>query len=146
MARLPVCVLVVVCTSGTAVAQYARYPRQQPALSPVALSERVRPIAAKPAAQVEAKPSIDVDAVLSLDSLRGPIRTEQEQILVDLIANTADSEVDEKTDYYFRLGELYAKQQRFWRMKSAELATATDASRKKQSAQAADQAKTYLLK
>ncbi|HEX5062450.1 MAG TPA: tetratricopeptide repeat protein [Kofleriaceae bacterium] len=101
---------------------------------------------AKPTAQVETKPSIDADAVLSIEDLRSPIRTEQEQILVDLIANTADSEVDEKTDYYFRLGELYAKQHRFWRMKSVELATATDATRKKQSAQAADQAKTYLLK
>jgi len=146
MARLAVCVLVVVCTSGTAVAQYARYPRQQPAPPPVVLSERVTPAVVKPAAQAAAKPSIDVDAVLSIEGLRGELRTEQEQILVDLIANTADSEVEEKTDYYFRLGELYAKQHRFWRMKSAELATAATEASRKQSAQAANQAKAYLLK
>ena len=32
---------------------------------------------------------------------------------------TPDSEVEEKSDYYFRLGELYAKQQRYWRLKAS---------------------------
>jgi hypothetical protein len=32
---------------------------------------------------------------------------EQEQILAELIQNTPDAEVEEKSDYYFRLGELY---------------------------------------
>ncbi|HEY5925684.1 MAG TPA: tetratricopeptide repeat protein [Kofleriaceae bacterium] len=133
--------------SGTAAAQHARYPRQQPTPVPPALSDRVKPIVAKPAGQSAAKPSIDADAVLSIEGLQGPIRTEQEQILADLITNTPDSEVEEKTDYYFRLSELYTKQQRFWRMKAAELsAGATDASRKQQAAKAADNAKLYLLK
>ena len=80
-----------------------------------------------------AKPSIDSDAVLSIDSLRGPVREEQEQILLQLIADTPDSAADEKADYYFRLGELYAKQFRFWRVKTGD-------------PQAANKAKAYLLK
>jgi TolA-binding protein len=146
MTRLPVCVLAVLWTSGTAAAQYARYPRQQPTPAPPALSDRVRPLIAKPTGQSAGKPSIDADAVLSIESLRGAIRNEQEGILADLITNTPDTEVEEKTDYYFRLGELYAKQHRFWRTKSAELAAAATDQSRRESAQAANNAKTYLLK
>ena len=142
MTRLAVCVLVLSSVSGNAAAQHARYPRQQPLPTPPALSDRVKPIVVKPASQAAAKPSVDADAVLSIESLRGAIRTEQEQILASLIDNTPDAEVEEKTDYYFRLGELYAKQHRFWRMKSSELA----ASDRTQSGQAAEKAKLYLLK
>src|SRR5687768_9394569 len=140
MTRLAACVLILVGT-GNAAAQHARYPRQQVAPTPPVLSDRVKPIAPKPA-QVAAKPSIDADVVLSIDGLRGAIRSEQEQILAELVNNTPDSEVEEKADYYFRLGELCAKQHRFWRMKSSELA----ATSKQESAQAAEKAKLYLLK
>jgi TolA-binding protein len=146
MARLPVCVLVLVCASGTAAGQHARYPRQQPPPPTVVLSERVQPLVAKPAGAAATKPSIDADAVLSIEGLQGPVRAEQEQILADLITNTPDSETDEKSDYYFRLGELYAKQHRFWRIKHAELAPRTGAADRQQAAQAANHAKLYLLK
>ncbi|HSD89253.1 MAG TPA: tetratricopeptide repeat protein [Kofleriaceae bacterium] len=147
MARLPVCVMLAIVgtveVSGTASAQLARYPRQQPAPPPAVLSERVKPPAAKPAVDpsAAAKPAIDADAVLSIESLRGAMRIEQEQILVQLIENTPDSEVEEKSDYYFRLGELYAKQHRFWRMKSIELAA-----NQKEAVQASNKAKEFLLK
>jgi tetratricopeptide (TPR) repeat protein len=114
MARLAVCVVVLVAASSPALAQHARYPRQQPVTA---------------AAPGGTKPSIDADAVLSIDSLRGAVRTEQEQILADLITNTPDSEVEEKADYYFRLGELYANLQLTSR-RSGQL----------------DRAKNYLLK
>jgi len=96
--------LVLVVLAGTASAQATRYPRQ--------------PLVPKPA--VRPPPSIGLDEALSIDGLRGPIREEQEQILKQLVANTPDSEVEEKSDYYFRLGELYAKLHRMWRLRAVE--------------------------
>ena len=93
--------------------------------------------------------------MLSIEGLVSNIRNEQEQILAQLIDQTPDTEVEEKSDYYFRLGELYAKQQRLWRLKSAELAIAVDkAKTPQQKAQAPGRSeqgggarpRTYLLK
>jgi tetratricopeptide (TPR) repeat protein len=129
MTRISACLLVL--ASSTASAQHARFPREQPVPEAPVFSDRVKPV--EPHAVVAAqKPSLGMDDVLSIDSLKGAIRGEQEQILVQLIANTPDSEIEEKTDYYFRLGELYAKQQRMWRLQ--------------QSPAAANKAKEYLLK
>src|SRR5687767_7811888 len=121
MARLPVCVMLAIAgTSGLAAAQHARYPRPAPAPDPVTLSARVSPlVATNTAASLPTKPAIELDAVLSIEGLRSNIRSEQEQILEQLIQNTPDSEVEEKADYYFRLGELYAKQHRLWVQKTA---------------------------
>jgi tetratricopeptide (TPR) repeat protein len=59
--------------------------------------------------------------ILQIQSLLGTIHTEQIDILKnDLIPNTPDSNVDEKSDYYFRLGEIYAKSHQLHRLKSAE--------------------------
>ena len=120
----------------------------------VKLSDRVKPIAAKPQDKSEFKPELTADTVLSIESSVSNIRNEQEQILAQLIDQTPDSEVEEKSDYYFRLGELYAKQQRLFRLKAAEAAIQVDkmkspqAKANAQRAQqaAAAQAKTYLLK
>src|SRR6185503_13009360 len=100
------------------------------------------------------QPALTADAVLSIEGLVGNIRGEQEQILADLISQTPDAEVEEKSDYYFRLGELYAKQQRYWRLKSVEYVIAADlpknagqkAKLQKDSQLAANKAKDYLLK
>jgi TolA-binding protein len=145
MARLRVFVMLAIAgTSGSAAAQHARYPRAQPAPDPVTLSERVAPLVAKAAtASTPMKPSIDIDMVLSIEGLRGAIRSEQEQILAELINNTPDSEVEEKSDYYFRLGELYAKQHRMWLQKSAD---AVAAGKQQDASSSANMAKTYLLK
>src|SRR5438132_93429 len=125
MRALPVCALAL-AVSGTASAQHARYPH---AITLPDAPPPSAPLVAQPAAATAAKPTIDADAVLTLGVLAGPIRGEQEQILIQLIEQTADSEVEEKSDYYFRLGSLYAAQQRFFRLKG-------DANR----------SKTYLLK
>jgi TolA-binding protein len=146
MARLSICVtFAVVAVSGAASAQHARYPRSQPTPTAPDFSDRVKPLVPTPVANQSAatKPSINADAVLAIDGLRGNIRNEQEQILAQLIQNTPDSEVEEKSDYYFRLGELYAKQHRFWRDKAAELATA---GKQTEAANALNKAKDYLLK
>ncbi|HEU0033612.1 MAG TPA: tetratricopeptide repeat protein [Kofleriaceae bacterium] len=118
------------------------------------LSDRVKPIQAKPKDAKENQPALSADMVLSIEGLVGNIRSEQEQILSELIQNTPDSEVEEKSEYYFRLGELYAKQQRFWRLKSVEAQIQSDNARnpqqknklKNDSAVAANKAKDYLLK
>jgi tetratricopeptide (TPR) repeat protein len=120
----------------------------------VKLSDRVKPIQPKPSNPKEDRPSLSADDVLSIESLVGNIRAEQEGLLADLIRSTPDSEVEEKSDYYFRLGELYAKQQRFWRIKSVELLIASDNTKnaaqksklKGESNAAAGKAKDYLLK
>ncbi len=62
---------------------------------------------------LELKPDIDR---FSLASPLGLIRSEQGQILEDLIESTLDSEA-EKADYLFRLAELYGQQSRYWREK-----------------------------
>jgi TolA-binding protein len=60
---------------------------------------------------VIAKPELDAIAAGASDaSLGGAVRMEQEQILIDLIKNTPTTEIEELSDYRFRLGELYAKQ------------------------------------
>ncbi len=120
----------------------------------VKLSDRVKPIEAKPKDKSEFKPELNADAILNVEGEVSNIRGEQEQILAQLIDQTPDTEVEEKSDYYFRLGELYAKQQRLFRLKSAEAAIQVDKAKTpaaKQQAQRAaadaqNKAKTYLLK
>ena len=142
-----------VLSSTTAFAQKAKYSRQQDVKIDVKLSDKVKPIQAQPQNASEFKPELNADQVLSIEGLVGNIRGEQEQILVDLIGQTPDSEVTEKSDYYFRLGELYAKQQRFWRLKAAESQIAAEkvkgpnkAKANADAVAAAEKAKMYLLK
>ncbi|HTL34751.1 MAG TPA: tetratricopeptide repeat protein [Kofleriaceae bacterium] len=132
---------------NAASAQHARFPRAQPTPTAPDLSDQVKGLVATPAATPPAatKPSISASDVLSIDGLRGQIRGEQEQILVQLIQNTPDSEAEEKSDYYFRLGELYAKQHKFWHDKAAELA-AMAPTRANEAQAASNKAKEYLLK
>jgi tetratricopeptide (TPR) repeat protein len=120
----------------------------------VHLSDKVKPIQTKPQDKSEFKPELTADAVLSIEGLVSNIRNEQEQILAQLIDQTPDTEVEEKSDYYFRLGELYAKQQRLYRLKAAEMSIQVDkaktpqakAQAQAQANKAAEVAKQYLLK
>lgn len=148
-----VLVATLLASAGSAWAD-GKYKRQQDVKVNVTLSDRVKPIQTTPKATSEFKPELNADQVLSIEGLVSNIRNEQEQILAQLIDQTPDTEVEEKSDYYFRLGELYAKQQRLYRLKSAEAAIAVDkAKTPQQKAQAqaaankaAEMAKSYLLK
>jgi tetratricopeptide (TPR) repeat protein len=129
----------------------ANYTRNQENVKiNVKLSDRVKPIQPKQQEIKEQKPELSADMVLSIEGLVGTIRAEQEQILADLIQSTPDRQVDEKSNYYFMLGELYAKQQRYWRLKSVELAIQADQNKNQRTKQealaAAEKAKQYLLK
>jgi tetratricopeptide (TPR) repeat protein len=53
------------------------------------------------------KPAITADAALSIQDLSKPVRATDEQVLVELIASTPDSDAD-KSALYFRLGTFYA--------------------------------------
>src|SRR5690349_4636452 len=80
------------------------YKRNQDVKINVKLSDRVKPVQTKPQDKSEFKPELTADAVLSIEGLVSNIRNEQEAILAKLIDSTPDSEVEEKSDYYFRLG------------------------------------------
>ncbi|TMQ04372.1 MAG: tetratricopeptide repeat protein, partial [Deltaproteobacteria bacterium] len=117
---------VLVATTG-ARADRPKYTRQSDVKVDVKLSDRVKPIVPKdPKDKQQEDLPLSADQVLAVEGLVGEIRTEQEAILIDLIDKTPDSEFEEKSDYYFRLGELYAKQQRYWRLKGTEMAIAAD--------------------
>ncbi|MBS1121149.1 MAG: Tetratricopeptide repeat protein [Deltaproteobacteria bacterium] len=154
MNKLSLAILGVLLASSPAVAQKAKYTRNSDVKVDVKLSERVKPIQAKAPDPKNTQPTLSADDVLSIEGLVGNIRGEQEQILAELIQNTPDAEVEEKSDYYFRLGELYAKQQRYWRLKGVELAIQSDnakggpqkAKLKNDSAAAGNKAKDYLIK
>src|ERR1700735_1789306 len=63
-----------------------KYTRAQDVKIDVKLSDRVKPIV-QGGAKSEVKPELNADQVLSIEGLVGDIRTDQEKILVDLIAN-----------------------------------------------------------
>jgi tetratricopeptide (TPR) repeat protein len=97
------------------------------------LTERYRaPAATKPVL----KPSVDPNALMSLQPVVSPMRADQIRLIETLIDETPDSSADEKSDLYFRLAESYAQDHRYWAQKAAE---GKDAS-------AAGKAKNALLK
>ena len=153
MNRMKLAILALLLSSSSAWAQKAKYTRQQDVKIDVKLSDRTKPIQPKAEDKKDVQPTLSADDVLSIEGLVGNIRGEQEQILAQIIANTPDSDVDEKSDAYFRLGELYAKQQRYWRLKGVEFVIKADQAKgpekskwQKESQAAQAKAKDYLLK
>ena len=154
MSRMKHLIVAAALLASPSVRADSKYKRNQDVKINVQLSDRVKPVQTKPQDKSEFKPELTADAVLSIEGLGSNIRNEQEAILAKLIDSTPDSEVEEKSDYYFRLGELYAKQQRLFRLKAAEASINVDKAKTpaaKQQAQAAankaaETAKSYLLK
>src|SRR5262245_47656499 len=85
----------------------------------VKLTDRTK-ILKKTENKSEVRPELNSDSVLKIEENVNGIRIEEEQSYAILIKETPDDAVDEKSDLYFRLGELYAKQQRLYRLKGAE--------------------------
>jgi TolA-binding protein len=120
----------------------------------VKLSDRVKPSAPKMDAG-KAAPEVTSEQVLSIEAAIGDIQREQVQLLDEMIQDCIDTkcDVDEAADLYFRKAELHAKQQRFFRLRTQELAIKADtakkasdkASFKKQSDDFAKKAKTALI-
>jgi tetratricopeptide (TPR) repeat protein len=105
----------------------------------VELSERVKPVAQKQAPSP--KPAPTPDSIMDSQLAAVPYREEQVQLLKKLIASAPDSDPD-KPDYLFRLGELYASQQRVYRLQSAKADIAGDKAGMKA---AADKAHTFMI-
>ncbi len=101
-------VLVIAVLTGTAAAEQT-FTHSAHVTVNVSLTER-----AKPAAKHDevAQPGLTADDALHIEQLLGGVREEQAQILRELIEKTPDTDVDEKAEDYFRLGEIYAKQHR----------------------------------
>ena len=137
-------------SSGGALAQKARYHRDQDVTIDVHPSDKVKAMVPK----VKAREPITASVALAIEDDVSTVRTEQEAILARLIVDTPDADADEKANYYFMLGELYAKQQRLFRLKAAEGAIAADKIKNPQqktkaqadASHAAETAKQYLLK
>ncbi|MGN6105872.1 MAG: tetratricopeptide repeat protein [Kofleriaceae bacterium] len=128
--------------AAAAWAQPPTFQRKASVAIDVRPSARTRPGPSASAAR--AAPSrIDGDTALSIESLVGTFRAEQEQILLDLIAQTPDREALDRAGYQFMLGELYAKQQRFWRLERERHAIA---GRTAESKAAAARARDQMIK
>ncbi len=106
---------------------HPKYTRNQDVKIDVKLSDRVKPIQPKdPNAKSQMVPELTADQVLGVEVAVSDIRNEEEAVLIEMIQNTPDTDVEEKSDKLFMLGELYAKQQRTWRLKSSEAAINVD--------------------
>jgi cellulose synthase operon protein C len=114
-----IAMVALVASSGGAHAQAPTLTRPGSVAVPVTLSERAKPLTAKD--PTPAAPTVTGDDVLHIEGLRGPLRIEQAAILRDLYAKTPKSNTDERADYLFRLGELFAQEERYYRLKAAEL-------------------------
>ncbi|MDB4957526.1 MAG: Tetratricopeptide repeat protein [Myxococcales bacterium] len=124
-------IVLVVCLVSPAVAAPTKYARSQDVRIDAKVSAR-----AKPKPHDDAKPAITATQALEVEGLVGGYRGQQEGLLVDLIRDTPDGDAEEKAKLYFMLGELYAKQQRYWRLRSIEHESASEA----------EQAKKFLVK
>jgi TolA-binding protein len=143
MHKLAVIAALISTAAPVAYAQKHKYQRPQDVTVNVKLSERSKPKAGAVAGKVDEKPVFDADLALSIEGLRGKFQAEQEQILRNLIKDTPDADVDEKANYYFMLGELLAKQQRYWRLKAIELEIKVAPKAEREAA--AKQAKDFMV-
>ncbi len=137
MAHLRVVLAGLVASTALATADT---PKRQTLTVDVKLSTRVKP---KERVAVPAPAPVSADRIIEIEFLTSPIRAEQEQILINLLVATPDADVDEKSELYFRLGELYAKQARLFRLQSVELELKKNLPASKR---AAATARSYLAK
>src|SRR5688500_1548468 len=123
MPKLQLATFGMVIAVATAHAQKKpNYKRKNDGKVDVTLSARTKPIQEQEDPK-DAKPVVTSEVALAIEGLKGKFQAEQEVILKDLIDQTPDTapdDIDDKADLYFRLGELYAKQQRYWRLRAVE--------------------------
>jgi tetratricopeptide (TPR) repeat protein len=123
-----------------------RYSRSQAVKVNVKQSDKTRAIQPKEDKGPQG-PELSSDQVLAVEGEVGAIRKEQVQLLESLIEDTPDDKVNEKADLYYRLADLHALAQRYWRLRSTELSIKADKSPKfkTQADQAAKQAKDEMI-
>jgi tetratricopeptide (TPR) repeat protein len=107
--------LVVLLTAGPAHAEQ-KFTHDASVKLDVRLTDRSKP---PPKRDIPRAP-VTASQIMKIQILLGTVHTEQVQLLRELIVKTPDTEVDEKADLYFRLGEIHAKTYRLHRLKSVE--------------------------
>jgi tetratricopeptide (TPR) repeat protein len=124
-----------------------RYTRQTSVKVNVKQTDKTRAIAPKDQPQGQQMPELTSDQVLQVEGEVGAIRKEQVQLLESLIDDTPDDKVNEKADLYYRLADLHALAQRYWRLRATELTIKADKNPKLkgQADQAAKQAKDEMI-
>jgi tetratricopeptide (TPR) repeat protein len=124
-----------------------RYERSVPVKVHVKISDKTRAIQPKTPEPKDAVPELSSDQVLQVEGKVGAIRKEQVVLLTNLIDDTPDSEANEKADLFYRLADLHALAQRYWRLKSTEFLIKADKNPryKGQAQRAAKQAKNEML-
>jgi hypothetical protein len=105
-------VVLALAVPGVAFAD-AAYTRKPTLNLVVKISDRTKPAAPK------AQRPITADDAMHVQEVTQTYKKEQEAILEKLVTETPDDDPD-KPDLMFRLAEQYAKQHRFWRLKSIE--------------------------
>ena len=119
--------VLVLGTTGPAHAQRGRYTRTGAPAIEVKVSDRARPARAPAAAAAAPAPTLDGDQVLRIEAKVVDLRGTQAAYLREIIADTPDSETDEKADLYLRLADLYAGTERHWRLTATQADLAADA-------------------
>src|SRR5262245_4259897 len=149
-ARALLLLLVALPCVAQAQPRYTRPGSQPPPPSSTSPARRGSPPPATPA-----KPTVPPDTILKIQGKALPIRRGQIEILDDLIADCVASQcdADDLADLYFRKAELYALEQRYFKLRTQELAIAADVAKTKaqkaklenESAALAEKTKTSLL-
>lgn len=109
--------IVVISLIGAATARADKFTHHAAGNPDVQITDRARPIAKR---DTPAAPEVRADDVLRVAGLVEDIRDEQIAILKGLIASAPKDDVDERATLLFQLGEMYAKQLQFHRLKKIE--------------------------
>ncbi len=103
----------------------------------VIVTERVKP---PPRHEEPMGPGVTAEGFLHIEEILSGVHTDQIAILKDLLANTPPTDLDERADLLFRIGEMYAKQYRLHHLRAVEAQIAH-----KNEKVAADQARAALV-
>jgi tetratricopeptide (TPR) repeat protein len=125
--------------------QAPKYKRNSPKITvKVEQTERTAGLREKPKAKAEAKaPEITADAFMDIETAVKGIRAAQVEEYRALIEDT-DKKDPQLPDLLFRLAELYAQQQRYWRFRAMEMYSKIDKAKGGKKASLQSEQKKYF--
>ncbi len=107
-----------------------RYTRDTKVNVQVEQTERTKKPEEKAKKAEKAQPELTADDFIVLQGQVKHIRNQQVQLLEQLIQDTPNTEPVEKADLLFRLAELHAQSNRYWRFRAMEMYPKIDSSKK----------------